>query len=64
MDFGGRYLFGATRADVWAALNDTAVLKAVIPGCERIDWTGPTTLDSSSRSISASCTRCSPANSN
>ena len=22
MDFGGRYLFGAKRADVWAALND------------------------------------------
>ncbi len=45
MDFGGRYLFGAKRADVWAALNDTAVLGAVIPGCQRIDWTSPTTLD-------------------
>lgn len=45
MDFGGRYLFGAKRAEVWAALNDTAVLKAVIPGCERIDWTGPASLD-------------------
>ena len=45
MDFGGRYLFGAKRTEVWAALNDTAILKAVIPGCERIDWTGPSTLD-------------------
>ena len=49
MDFGGRYLFGAKRADVWAALNDTRVLKAVIPGCERIDWTAPDSLDLSIR---------------
>lgn len=45
MDFGGRYLFGANRADVWAALNDVAVLGAVIPGCRHIEWTGPETLD-------------------
>jgi len=45
MDFGGRYRFGAKRADVWAALNDVHVLKAVIPGCEFIDWTSPQTLD-------------------
>ena len=45
MDFGGRYLFGAKRAEVWAALNDTAVLGAVIPGCQTIAWTGPDTLD-------------------
>lgn len=45
MDFGGRYRFGASRADVWAALNDVRVLKAVIPGCEYIEWTSPTTLD-------------------
>lgn len=45
MDFGGRYLFGAKRADVWAALNDTKVLAAVIPGCQAIDWTGPDTLE-------------------
>lgn len=30
---------------VWNALNDTDVLGAVIPGCERIEWTSPTTLD-------------------
>ena len=45
MDFGGRYLFGTSRADVWAALNDTEVLRAVIPGCESIAWTSETTLD-------------------
>jgi uncharacterized protein len=45
VDFGGRYLFGAKRADVWAALNDTRVLGAVIPGCQRIEWTGPESLD-------------------
>jgi len=45
VDFGGRYLFGAKRAEVWAALNDTAVLGAVIPGCQTIEWTGPDTLD-------------------
>lgn len=45
MDFGGRYLFEARRADVWAALNDTGVLKAVIPGCEQIGWTSAETLD-------------------
>lgn len=45
MEFGGRYRFGAPRAAVWGALNDAAVLRAVIPGCERIEWTGPTTLE-------------------
>jgi len=45
VDFGGRYLFGAKRAEVWAALNDTAVLGAVIPGCQAIEWTSNTTLD-------------------
>lgn len=49
MDFGGRYLFGAKRAEVWAALNDTRVLGAVIPGCQRIEWTSETTLDLSIR---------------
>ena len=45
MDFGGRYLFGAKRAEVWAALNDTGVLGAVIPGCAKIEWTSPDSLD-------------------
>ncbi len=45
MEFGGRYLFKANRAQVWAALNDTMVLKAAIPGCQRIDWNGEAALD-------------------
>lgn len=45
VDFGGRYLFGAKRAEVWAALNDTRVLGAVIPGCQAIAWTSASTLD-------------------
>jgi uncharacterized protein len=45
VDFGGRYLFGAKRAEVWAALNDTKVLAAVIPGCQAIEWTSESTLD-------------------
>jgi uncharacterized protein len=49
VDFGGRYLFGAKRADVWAALNDTKVLGAVIPGCQTIEWTSESTLDLSIR---------------
>lgn len=45
MEFGGRYLFSANRAQVWAALNDTEVLKAAIPGCQHIDWTGEAALE-------------------
>ena len=45
MDFGGRYRIMAPRAAVWSALNDTEVLKAAIPGCHRIDWTGSDTLE-------------------
>lgn len=45
MDFGGRYHIAAPRAAVWAALNDTAVLKAAIPGCHHIEWAGETALD-------------------
>jgi carbon monoxide dehydrogenase subunit G len=45
VDFGGRYLFGAKRVEVWAALNDTAILGAVIPGCQAIEWTSESTLD-------------------
>jgi carbon monoxide dehydrogenase subunit G len=44
MQFGGRYLIGAGREKVWQALNDAAVLRAVIPGCNRIEWVGPDSL--------------------
>ena len=45
MDFGGRYLVQAPREHVWAALNDTAVLGAAIPGCQRIVWVGDGALE-------------------
>ena len=45
MEFGGRYRMGAARIRVWEALNDPDVLKAAIPGCDVIAWSGPATLD-------------------
>jgi carbon monoxide dehydrogenase subunit G len=45
MQFGGRYLLAAPRQKVWEALNDAAMLKAAIPGCRRIEWTGSSTLE-------------------
>jgi uncharacterized protein len=45
MQFGGKYLFEAPRDRVWAALNDTVVLRQAIPGCTRIDWVSATTLE-------------------
>ena len=45
MEFGGRYRVAAPRDQVWAALNDTAVLKAAIPGCHKIEWRDAAALD-------------------
>ena len=45
MDFGGRYIIAAPRVAVWAALNNTEMLKAAIPGCHRIEWSSDTALD-------------------
>ncbi|MGV8855912.1 MAG: CoxG family protein [Devosia sp.] len=45
MDFGGRYIVAAPRVAVWAALNDAAMLKAAIPGCHKIVWSGDDTLE-------------------
>ncbi|SEP69569.1 hypothetical protein SAMN05428969_0501 [Devosia sp. YR412] len=45
MDFGGRYIIAAPRVAVWAALNDTEMLKAAIPGCHKIEWASETALD-------------------
>jgi len=45
MDFGGRYRIAAPRVAVWAALNDTEVLKAAIPGCHRIQWADDSALE-------------------
>ncbi|HWJ88807.1 MAG TPA: SRPBCC domain-containing protein [Pelagibacterium sp.] len=35
----------ADRQAVWAALNDTEILKACIPGCQRIDWITDSALE-------------------
>lgn len=45
MQFGGNYLLSAPRAEVWAALNNADKLKAAIPGCHRIEWTGDSALE-------------------
>jgi len=41
MDMNGEQLIPALQADVWQALNDPAVLKACVPGCQAIDLVGP-----------------------
>lgn len=45
MHFAGYYLITAPRMRVWQALNDTATLKACIPGCSRIEWVSETALE-------------------
>jgi len=45
MDFGGRYLFAAPREAVWTALNDAEMLRAAIPGCDRLVWVSDTGLE-------------------
>jgi carbon monoxide dehydrogenase subunit G len=42
MEFTGRYLIAAPPQKVWEGINDPAVLKACIPGCEQLDKTSPT----------------------
>ena len=42
MDFTGRYVIAAAPNKVWDALNNPAVLKNCIPGCEKLDKTSPT----------------------
>lgn len=37
MDMSGERLIAAPRDKVWAALNDPDILKACIPGCERLE---------------------------
>jgi uncharacterized protein len=44
MEMTGEYRIAASRAEVWAALNDPEVLKASIPGCESLDMTSPTEM--------------------
>jgi len=42
MDMTGEYRIEASRDEVWAALNDTEILKRCIPGCQRIEKASPT----------------------
>lgn len=45
MDLSGEQLIPVSRELVWQALNDIEVLKACIPGCETIAWTGENQLE-------------------
>ncbi len=45
MDMAGEYHIAASRNAVWAALNDTDVLKICIPGCEELERTSETTME-------------------
>jgi len=40
MEMTGEQLIRATQADTWAALNDPAILKECVPGCESIEKSG------------------------
>ena len=42
MEMTGEQLIHASQADTWAALNDTEVIKACVPGCESIERTSDT----------------------
>lgn len=45
MEFAGDYFIPLPRTEVWAALNDLAVLKELVPGCESLAWRSPTEID-------------------
>ena len=45
MEMSGETVIRAPRGDVWTALNDPDVLKACIPGCERLEKTSPTDME-------------------
>ena len=40
MEMNGEQLIHATQAATWAALNDPAILKGCVPGCESIEHAG------------------------
>jgi carbon monoxide dehydrogenase subunit G len=49
MDFTGRYAIDAAPQRVWEGLNDPAILKVCIPGCEQLDKTSPTEFIATAR---------------
>ncbi len=42
MEMTGEYRISATRDNVWAALNDPAILRQAIPGCQSMEKLGET----------------------
>ena len=44
MELTGEYRIGAGRNEVWEALNDPAVLKDCIPGCQELEKTSDTEM--------------------
>ncbi|WP_068311693.1 CoxG family protein [Polycladidibacter hongkongensis] len=44
MEMSGEQTIPASKADVWAALNDPQVLSACIPGCESLEKTSDTSF--------------------
>ena len=45
MDMSGEYRVSAPRDKVWAALNDPAILKQCIPGCESLEKVSDTEMN-------------------
>jgi hypothetical protein len=45
MDMTGEYRIAAPRSKVWEALNDPAILKQCIPGCESLEKTSDTEMN-------------------
>lgn len=45
MNLTGQQVLPVTQAEAWAALNDTAMLQAAVPGCEAITPTGEQAFD-------------------
>ena len=44
MQMNDQQRIAAPRDQVWAALNDPEILKACIPGCEKLEMTSPTQM--------------------
>jgi len=49
MDFTGRYAIDAPPQKVWEGLNDAAILRVCIPGCEQLDKLSPTEFVATAR---------------
>ena len=49
MEFTGRHMIAAAPQRVWEGLNDPAILKTCIPGCEQLDKTSPTDFVATAR---------------